>query len=70
MTCRDSIDAIKRAVNHYRSNAFEPYSLTEWVNRFGKVYSAHFVREFCLCKDGMVRVRRLSTFGKWVDSFN
>ena len=69
MTCSISIERLTRAVQFYRASAYEPFSLREWISRFGEVYSAHFAREFCLCKDGMVRVRRLSTFGKYVDSF-
>lgn len=69
LNCNVSAERMRRAVAHYRANAYEPQSRQEWVRQFGEVYSAHFVREFCLCKDGMVRVRRLSTFGKWTDSF-
>jgi hypothetical protein len=69
MNCSISAKRIHGAVSHYRSNAFEPCTLREWIAKFGEVYSAHFVREFCLCKDGMVRVRRVSTFGKWADEF-
>ena len=68
MNCRVSIDRIKTAVRHYRSNAFEPCSLRDFISMFGEVYSAHFIREFCHCKDGMVRVRRIDTFGRWSDS--
>lgn len=68
MTCAKSIERLKRAVSSYRQSAFEPVTLNEWIQRYGTVYSAHFVREFCLCKDGMVRVRRLATFGRYADS--
>jgi hypothetical protein len=68
INCTISIERMKRAVRHYRGAAYEPFTLNNWVLQFGEVYSAHFVREFCLCKDGMVRVRRLSSFGKWADS--
>ena len=68
MNCAISIERMKRAVRHYRDTAFEPLTLNNWILQFGEVYSAHFVREFCLCKDGMVRVRRLPSFGKWADS--
>ena len=70
MNCRISIDRIKSAVQHYRANAFEPYPLRDFISMFGEVYSAHFIREFCHCKDGMVRVRRLGTFGRWSDSID
>ena len=56
MTCHTSIETMARAVAHYRANAFEPFTLREWISHFGEVYTAHFVREFCLCKDGMVRM--------------
>ena len=69
MNCSISIGRLTRAVQFYRASAYEPFSLHEWISLFGEVYSAHFIREFCLCKDGMVRVRRLSTFGKYTDSF-
>lgn len=68
LNCRISIDRIKSAVTHYYANAFEPYTLRNWLSMFGEVYSAHFAREFCLCKDGMVRIRRMDTFGHWSDS--
>ena len=68
MNCAVSIERMKHAVRHYRDNAGDPFTLNSWMSQFGEVYSAHFVREFCLCKDGMVRVRRLPSFGKWADS--
>ena len=69
LNCAVSIERMQRAVESYRNSAFEPHTLREWISRFDEVYSAHFVREFCLCKDGMVRVRRLDTFGRYTDSF-
>ena len=68
MTCAQSIARMQSAVNSYRSRAYEPVTLHEFIALYGEVYSAHFVREFALCKDGMVRVRRLASFGKWADS--
>ncbi len=69
LNCSVSAERIQRAVSHYRTNAYEPYTLSQWLSMFGEVYSAHFMREFALCRDGMVRVRRLATFGAWADSF-
>jgi hypothetical protein len=69
LNCHRSAERVSFAVNHYKSHAYEPYKLSEWVSLFGEVYSAHFVREFMLCNDGMVRVRRMATFGNWSDRF-
>ncbi len=68
MNCHESIQRTKRAVKAYRDSAHEPMTMNQWIARFGAVYTVHFAREFCLCKDGMVRARRLSSFGKWADS--